>query len=110
MRDGTEQEVHNPEDFPADSSSYKKCMEPVVKANIIAPSDYYGNVMQLCANAGGEQEAIEHIDDQRVRFVYTIPLSEVVIDFYDNLKQCTAGLARYDFHTRILPFLTCSQF
>lgn len=86
--------VTNPEDFPTDSSSFKKCLEPVVKANIIAPSSCYATLMSLCHNAGGEQESIEHIDSHRVRFIFIIPLSEVVMDFYDNLKQCTSGLAR----------------
>ena len=92
-----EVEVTNPEDFPMDPSTYKQCLEPVVRANIIAPSQYYGSLIVLCSQAGGEQESIEHIDDQRIRFTYILPLSEVVIDFYNTLKQCTAGLASFDY-------------
>jgi GTP-binding protein LepA len=97
FRDGTETTVTNPEDFPPDSSAYKECLEPVVRANIIAPSQYYGSLIALCSKAGGEQESVEHIDEHRIRFTYIIPLSEVVIDFYDNLKQTTAGLASFDY-------------
>ena len=97
MRDDTEVIVTSPEEYPQDSSVYKKCLEPVVKATIIAPSSYYGNLTALCSRAGGEQEDMEHIDDQRIKFTYILPLSEIVLDFYDNLKQCTAGLASFDY-------------
>ena len=97
LKDDSEIIVTNPEDFPIDTSSYKKCLEPVVRASIIAPTSCYANLMTLCHNASGEQESIEHIDQHRIRFVYVIPLSEIVLDFYDNLKQCTSGLASFDY-------------
>lgn len=97
MRDDTEMKITSPEEFPNDTATFKKCLEPVVRATVIAPSEYYGNLVSLFQRAGGEQEAIEHIDDQRIKYTYILPLSEVVIDFYDNLKQCTAGLASFDY-------------
>lgn len=91
MKDGNEKYISNPQDFP---DTYKQCFQPTVKANIIVPSQYYAAIMEICKNVDGEQESIDQIDEKTTHFVYILPLSEIIIDFYDNLKKTTAGMAR----------------
>ena len=71
--------------------------EPYVKASIIVPNDYVGAVMELCQNKRGEFVNMEYLDTTRVTIIYEIPLSEIVYDFFDQLKSSTKGYASFDY-------------
>jgi GTP-binding protein LepA len=71
--------------------------EPYVKASIIVPNDYVGTIMELCQNKRGEYVNMEYLDTTRVTITYEIPLSEIVYDFFDQLKSSTKGYASFDY-------------
>ena len=71
--------------------------EPFVKATMMVPNDYVGAVMELCQRKRGQFINMDYLDDIRVNIVYEIPLSEVVFDFFDQLKSNTKGYASFDY-------------
>ena len=71
--------------------------EPYVKASIMTPEEFIGPIMELCQNKRGEYVNIEYLDDTRRNVIYSIPLSEIVYDFFDKLKSCTKGYASFDY-------------
>ena len=94
--DGTMVDVSNPSEMP-DPQKINRITEPFVKASIMVPNDYVGAVMDLCQKKRGIFLNMEYIDDQRVNITYDIPLSEIVFDFFDQLKSNTKGYASFDY-------------
>ncbi|MFP7169679.1 translation elongation factor 4 [Terribacillus sp. 7520-G] len=96
MNDGSEIRVDNPAALP-DAQSRAEVQEPYVKATIMVPNDYVGTVMELCQKKRGDFQDMQYLDDVRVNVVYEIPLSEIVYDFFDQLKSQTKGYASFDY-------------
>ena len=94
--DGTLVDVSNPSEMP-DPQKINKITEPFVKASIMVPNDYVGAVMDLCQKKRGIFLNMQYIDDTRVNITYDIPLSEIVFDFFDQLKSNTKGYASFDY-------------
>ncbi|NRA99668.1 MAG: elongation factor 4 [Rhodobacteraceae bacterium] len=95
MRDGTMIELHNPADMP-DPSLIDHIEEPRIKATILVPDEYLGDVLKLCQDRRGIQEDLTYAGS-RAMVVYDLPLNEVVFDFYDRLKSVTKGYASFDY-------------
>ncbi len=95
MRDGSMQELHNPADMP-DMTHVDHIEEPRIKATIMVPDEYLGDVLKLCQDRRGEQMDLTYAGT-RAMAVYDLPLNEVVFDFYDRLKSVTKGYASFDY-------------
>ncbi|MHA6265022.1 translation elongation factor 4 [Arenibacterium sp. CAU 1754] len=95
MRDGTMQELHNPADMP-DLTHVDHLEEPRIKATILVPDEYLGDVLKLCQDRRGIQLDLTYAG-ARAMVVYDLPLNEVVFDFYDRLKSVTKGYASFDY-------------
>ncbi|WP_417243342.1 translation elongation factor 4 [Celeribacter sp.] len=95
MRDGTMKELHNPADMP-DLTYVDHIEEPRIKATIMVPDDYLGDVLKLCQDRRGIQMDLTYAG-ARAMVVYDLPLNEVVFDFYDRLKSITKGYASFDY-------------
>jgi GTP-binding protein LepA len=93
--DGKEIEVTNPSEYPV--GKIKSVREPVVRAAVLAPKDYVGTIMELCQTRRGTLIGMDYLGEDRVEIKYTIPLGEIVFDFFDNLKSRTAGYASLDY-------------
>ncbi|MFP7833061.1 translation elongation factor 4 [Marisediminicola sp. LYQ134] len=87
--------VTNPSEFPG--GKIASVSEPMVKAAILAPKDYVGVIMELCQSRRGNLLGMEYLGEDRVEIRYTMPLAEIVFDFFDNLKSKTAGYASLDY-------------
>lgn len=94
--DGDTHVVDNPADMP-DPTTIKEIQEPYVKAEIMVLSDYIGAVMELCQRKRGEYVTMNYLDKYRVSIVYEMPLSEIIYDFFDELKSSTKGYASLDY-------------
>ena len=94
--DGTEFFVDNPSHLP-DASDIEYMEEPIVKAEIYTPPDYMGPVMDLCKEKRGVFKNMTYLDERRVKLEYTLPLNEIVYDFFDGLKSRTKGYASFDY-------------
>jgi GTP-binding protein LepA len=94
--DGTMLELHNPADMP-DPVRIDHIEEPRIKATILVPDDYLGDVLKLCQDRRGVQQDLTYAGS-RAMVVYDLPLNEVVFDFYDRLKSVTKGYASFDYH------------
>jgi len=94
--DGQEVTVESPADLP-DPSEIEKILEPYLKVSIITPSTYTGALMELCQSRRGEMLRMEYLSPERVELQYRLPLGEVVIDFFDQLKSRTQGYASLDY-------------
>lgn len=95
MEDGSEHEVTNPSEFP--DGKISEVREPVVKATIISPSDYIGAIMELCQTKRGTLQGMDYLSEDRVEMRYTLPMGEIVFDFFDQLKSRTKGYASLDY-------------
>jgi GTP-binding protein LepA len=95
MDDGKEITVTNPSEFPG--GKIKQVLEPMVKATILLPKDYTGTVMELCQQRRGTMIDMQYLGEDRVQLRYTLPLAEIVFDFFDQLKSKTAGYASLDY-------------
>jgi GTP-binding protein LepA len=95
LTDGTSLAVENPSAMP-DRSRLDRIEEPYVRARIMCPAEYIGNVQKLCHERRGEYVHMHYLDPARVEFVYELPLAEIVLDFYDRLKGSTRGYASLD--------------
>ncbi|MEV6887549.1 MULTISPECIES: translation elongation factor 4 [Kribbella] len=95
MEDGTEHVVTNPSEFP--EGKVDEVYEPVVKATILSPSDYIGAIMELCQQKRGALNGMDYLSEDRVELRYTLPLAEIVFDFFDQLKSKTKGYASLDY-------------
>ncbi|MEO8092053.1 MAG: translation elongation factor 4 [bacterium] len=89
-------EVHSPTEMP-DPASIEAIEEPFIRASIIAPASHVGAVMELCQGRRGEHVDIHYLSTERVQIRYDLPLAEIVLDFYDQLKSRTAGYASLDY-------------
>lgn len=96
MTDGTEVKVDNPSNMP-DPQKIDRVEEPYVKATMMAPNDYVGAIMELCQQKRGIFIDMQYMDETRVNIIYEIPLSEIVYDFFDQLKSNTKGYASFDY-------------
>ena len=96
LTDGTVQYIDNPTNYP-DPSVLALAEEPMVKADILVPSEYVGNVMDLCQDRRGTFKDMQYLDDTRVTLKYELPLNEIVYDFFDALKSRTKGYASFDY-------------
>jgi GTP-binding protein LepA len=96
LEDGSEHIVTNPSDWPT-GKKIAETREPIVKAMIIAPSDYIGAIMELCQQRRGALTGMDYLSETRVELRYTLPLAEIIFDFFDQLKSRTRGYASLDY-------------
>ncbi len=96
LHGGSMQIVESPQDFP-DPTRILESKEPFIKASLISPSEYVGNLMNLCNEKRGIQRDILYLDQKRVELIYELPLAEVLYDFYDRLKSLSRGYASFDY-------------
>jgi GTP-binding protein LepA len=87
-------EVHSPADMP---NEIERVEEPYIKASVIVPKQYVGAVMELCNERRGRFDHLEYLSEERVVLIYELPLAEIVLDFYDQLKSRTRGYASFDY-------------
>ncbi|MGI9000289.1 MAG: translation elongation factor 4 [Pseudonocardia sp.] len=95
LDDGTELVVTNPSDWPA--GAVAQVHEPIVKTTILAPSEYIGSIMELCQSRRGRLGGMDYLSESRVELRYTMPLAEIIFDFFDALKSRTRGYASLDY-------------
>ncbi len=95
MEDGSHIEVTNPSEFPG--GKIAEVHEPIVKATILAPSEFIGAIMELCQGKRGQLGGMDYLSEDRVELRYTLPLAEIVFDFFDQLKSRTRGYASLDY-------------
>ncbi|MEV0776849.1 translation elongation factor 4 [Streptomyces sp. NPDC050433] len=95
MEDGKEHTVTNPSEFP--EGKIDSVHEPVVRATILAPSEFIGSIMELCQTRRGTLLGMDYLSAERVEIRYTLPLAEIVFDFFDQLKSKTRGYASLDY-------------
>ncbi|QHN19967.1 elongation factor 4 [Gordonia amarae] len=95
MDDGSEHVVTNPSDWPEGKS--RTIFEPVVKMTVIAPSEFIGAIMELCQSRRGDLGGMDYLSETRVEMRYTMPLAEIIFDFFDALKSRTRGYASLDY-------------
>ena len=93
--DGAEKIVTNPSDWP--DGKMREIYEPVVKCTLIAPSEFIGTIMELCQSRRGELGGMDYLSPERVELRYTMPLGEIIFDFFDSLKSRTRGYASLDY-------------
>ncbi|MGZ4277294.1 MAG: translation elongation factor 4 [Solirubrobacteraceae bacterium] len=96
MTNGDELEIHNPSDMP-DPARVAEIREPYIRASILTPKEYVGQVMELCQERRGEHAGMHYLSAQRVQLTYDLPLVEIVMDFFDQLKSRTRGYASFDY-------------
>jgi len=96
LSDGEQVEVHNPSDMP-DPARITEIREPMLRATVISPKEFIGTVMELCRERRGTHVGMHYLSPERVQLVYDIPLAEIVIDFFDQLKSRTRGYASLDY-------------
>ncbi len=99
LTDGGDLRFDNPSEMP-DASRLDHIEEPVLRATVIVPSEYIGSVMDLCQARRGELDHMEYLSPERLELVYRIPLAEVVVDFFDQLKSRTKGYASLDYEAQ----------
>ncbi|WP_017587510.1 translation elongation factor 4 [Nocardiopsis ganjiahuensis] len=95
MEDGAEHVVTNPSEFP--TGKIDAIYEPMVKATVLSPSDHIGQIMELCQERRGELQGMDYLSEDRVEMRYTLPMAEIVFDFFDALKSRTKGYASLDY-------------
>ncbi len=96
LTNGEELEVHNPSDMP-DPGTIAEIREPFIRASVIAPKEFVGAVMELCQERRGEHAGMHYLSPERVQMTYDLPLAEIVLDFFDQLKSRTRGYASLDY-------------
>ncbi|GAA2792559.1 translation elongation factor 4 [Kitasatospora paracochleata] len=95
MEDGTEHTVTNPSEFPV--GKIAEVYEPIVRGTILAPNEFVGAIMELCQSRRGALQGMDYLSEDRVELRYTLPLAEIVFDFFDQLKSKTRGYASLDY-------------
>lgn len=95
MEDGTEHVVTNPSYWP--EGKIRTVFEPVVRCTIITPSEFIGSIMELCQSRRGELGGMDYLSESRVEMRYTLPMAEIIFDFFDSLKSRTRGYASLDY-------------
>ena len=98
MEDRTVVTVTNPSEYP--DGKVEEVREPVVRATILAPSEYIGSIMELCQGRRGTLHGMDYLSPERVEMHYTLPLAEIVYDFFDQLKSRTRGYASLDYEPK----------
>lgn len=93
--DDTEMQVTNPSDWP--EGKIRTVYEPIVKTTVITPSEFIGTIMELCQARRGELGGMDYLSPERVELRYTMPLGEIIFDFFDSLKSRTRGYASLDY-------------
>jgi GTP-binding protein LepA len=96
MTDGSQIEIQNPSQFP-EPQKIDNIEEPYVRATVLTPTDFLGNIINLMTNRRGIQEKMDYINESRVMLQYALPMNEIVLDFYDVLKSSTKGYASFDY-------------
>ena len=96
LASGEQLEVHNPSDMP-DPGTISEIREPFIRASVIAPREFVGAVMELCQERRGEHAGMHYLSPERVQMTYDLPLAEIVLDFFDQLKSRTRGYASLDY-------------
>lgn len=96
LTSGEVQYIDNPTNYP-DPALIQLAEEPMVKADILSPSEFVGNIMELCQDRRGTFKDMQYLDDTRVNLHYELPLNEIVYDFFDVLKSRTKGYASFDY-------------
>jgi GTP-binding protein LepA len=96
LTNGQELEVHNPSDMP-DPGTIAEIREPFIRASIVAPREHVGAIMELCQERRGEHAGMHYLSPERIQLTYDLPLNEVVLDFFDQLKSRTRGYASLDY-------------
>ncbi|TKI68973.1 elongation factor 4 [Sulfurimonas crateris] len=96
LTNGDMVEVQNPSELPS-VSQIEKIEEPYVKATVITPSEYLGNVITLLISKRGMQDKMTYLNEDRVMLEYSLPMNEIVVDFYDKLKSISKGYASFDY-------------
>ena len=96
LTNGEAVEVRNPSDMPP-ANSIEQMEEPYVRATVIVPKEYVGTIMELCQDRRGDFEKMDYLTATRVQLSYALPLAEIVLDFYDQLKSRTKGYASFDY-------------
>ncbi|MDC7245944.1 MAG: translation elongation factor 4 [Sphaerochaetaceae bacterium] len=97
MKDSSVISLDNPLEYP-EPMKVDYAEEPYIRAEIITPTTYVGNIMSLCMEKRGIQSAMNYLDEKRVELVYEMPLAEVLFEFYDRLKSVSRGYASFDYH------------
>ena len=95
LDDGKKLVVTNPSEYP--DGKITEVQEPIVKATILAPSEFIGTIMELCQQRRGVQKGMDYLSEDRIEIRYTLPLAEIVFDFFDQLKSRTRGYASLDY-------------
>ncbi|HET7430639.1 MAG TPA: translation elongation factor 4 [Nocardioides sp.] len=95
MEDGTVHTVTNPSEYP--EGKIAEVREPVVRATILSPADFIGTIMELCQTKRGSLQGMDYLSEDRVEMRYTLPMGEIVFDFFDQLKSRTKGYASLDY-------------
>ena len=96
LTDGTVVPVHSPADMP-DPSKVREVREPYIRASILTPKEFVGTIMELCQERRGDSVGMHYLSAERVQLTYDLPLAEIVLDFFDNLKSRTRGYASFDY-------------
>ncbi len=96
LNDGSMVEVQNPSELP-EVNYIDHIEEPYVRATVITPSEYLGNIMNLVISKRGRQEKMDYLSEDRVLLEYMLPMNEIVVDFYDKLKSVSKGYASFDY-------------
>jgi GTP-binding protein LepA len=95
LEDGTEHVVTNPSYWP--EGKLQQIFEPMVKCTVISPSEFIGSIMELCQSRRGELQGMDYLSETRVELRYTLPMAEIIFDFFDSLKSRTRGYASLDY-------------
>jgi GTP-binding protein LepA len=96
LTDGTVLPVHSPNDFP-DPARVEEVREPYIRASILTPKEFVGQIMELCQDRRGEHAGMHYLSAERLQLTYDLPLAEIVLDFFDQLKSRTRGYASLDY-------------
>jgi GTP-binding protein LepA len=96
LTDGTILPLHSPNDFP-DPARVTEIREPFIRASILTPKEFVGQIMELCQERRGEHAGMHYLSAERVQLTYDLPLAEIVLDFFDQLKSRTRGYASLDY-------------
>ena len=96
LTDGAVEPIHSPNDFP-DPARVAEVREPYIRASILTPKEYVGQIMELCTDRRGQPAGMHYLSAERVNLTYDLPLAEIVLDFFDQLKSRTRGYASLDY-------------
>jgi GTP-binding protein LepA len=96
LTDGTVEPIHSPNDMP-DPARIASVREPYIRASILSPKEYVGQIMELCTDRRGQPAGMHYLSAERVNMSYDLPLAEIVLDFFDQLKSRTRGYASLDY-------------